>query len=405
MATIGGGLQLFDEFERSDGRSARYDEPRFAFLNRVRSPYWTCVRDLLELWFSHIPPETQADIRGRFRSSDDRQNGGALWELYVHESLRVEGFTLTPHPEMPGTARRPDFLAQRGDVSFYVEATVSSTSDDGAGSTRRVARMNEALNKILSPDFFLWVRMYEEGGSDPPVRSLRRDLEAWLATLDPDVVAEQMASAIGLAADAMPQYQWQQAGWRIGFRAFPVKAEHRGRSDHRPVGLTGPGRASYVDAITPVRRTLEDKASCYGDTDRPYLIAVLCEAEIITDDFDIEGALFGHEAVSFDPNTLETHSFRQQDGFWTGKGGARERVSGVLTARSILPWTVADIEPLMWHNPWAEHPIPPGLPWASVKADLTTGVVTRAKADRPAHERFGLPAEWPGPGDPFPDDA
>jgi hypothetical protein len=65
--------------------------------------------------------------------------------------------------------------------------------------------------------------------------------------------------------------------------------------------VTGPGRASFVDAITPLRVTLEDKAACYGQMDRAYLIAVLCEAEISTDDYDIEGALFGHEAVAFDP--------------------------------------------------------------------------------------------------------
>jgi hypothetical protein len=395
-------LRLFDEVVRTDARPAQHDEPRFAFLNRASSPYWERVRDALEHWFSRVPSECQADIRGRFRSSDDRHNMSALWEVYVHEALRVEGFTLTPHPDMPSTTRRPDFLAVRSDVSMYVEATVSSASNEDTASARRIARMNEALNKVRAPNFFLWLDMYKEGGADPPVGKLRRDLEAWLATFDPDKVASDLTSATGLVADVMPQYRWQQDGWDIGIRAVPVKSEARGRPDHRPVGVTGPGRAAIVDAITPLRTTLEDKATCYGEMDRPYLIAVVCEAEMHTDDYDIEGALYGQEAVSFDRETLEATHIRRPDGFWTGRQGVRGRVSGVLTVWNIRPWTVHQAEPCLWHNPWADYPIPSGLPWASVKVDAKAGLMERAEPARPARQRFGLTPDWPGPGDPFP---
>jgi hypothetical protein len=76
---------LFDATARSDATPARHDEERFAFLNRSASRYFGYVRELMEEWFSHVPAEAQADLRGALRA-DDRQSESAFWELYLHEA-------------------------------------------------------------------------------------------------------------------------------------------------------------------------------------------------------------------------------------------------------------------------------------------------------------------------------
>jgi hypothetical protein len=402
VAAITDQTRVFDRMERTDRRPAGFDEPWFDFLNRVDTPYWQRVRNLMDGWFRHLPEDAQGDVRGRFRSSDNGQHIGALWEMYLHESLLIEGFTLTPHLEMP-TGRRIDFLAQRRELSMYVEATVSLPSREATGADRRIAQVTEAMNSVRSPNFFLWLGHYNEGGASPSVRRLRHDLEAWLETLDPDSVAVDLASTSGLALDAMPTYRWRREGWDIEFRAMPIKADARGMSGHRPVGVSGPARAAYIDATGPLRSSLVDKATCYGDMDRPYLIAVACEAVISTDDFDIEGALFGQAAMTFDRVTLEATPIRHPDGLWTSAPRANNGVSGVLVARNIRAWTVAEAEPSLWHNPWANHPLPNGLPWASAQVEPIGGSIARADPSQPVHQRLGLKPGWPGPGDPFPD--
>ena len=39
------------------------------------------------------------------------------------------GFTVTIHPEVQGTRRRPDFLAERGDLWFFIEAIAGFDTD------------------------------------------------------------------------------------------------------------------------------------------------------------------------------------------------------------------------------------------------------------------------------------
>jgi hypothetical protein len=121
-------------------------------------------------------------------------------------------------------------------------------------------------------------------------------------------------------------------------------------------------------------------------------LSVITELSVYPDHLSnlrIEAALFGQDALAFDPVTLEATP------------------SGALIALTNRPWTIAQNEPTLRHNPWATHPlpIPPGLPWASVKVDAQTGHVDRYVSSCAAHARFGLEPEWPGPGDPFSGDA
>src|SRR3712207_8522149 len=54
---------------------------------------------------------------------------GAFFEVYLHECLRRMGYSVTCHPELEGTSRRPDFLAKKGGRSIFVEARSASASD------------------------------------------------------------------------------------------------------------------------------------------------------------------------------------------------------------------------------------------------------------------------------------
>ena len=107
MATQG----LFSVRERTDPRPSREGETRFEFLDRVAGPFWDRLRSLLEGWFAEYPATESLDLAQRFRSDDD-QHDAAWWELYLHRVLTATGHRLTPHPEVPNTTKRPDFLVE-----------------------------------------------------------------------------------------------------------------------------------------------------------------------------------------------------------------------------------------------------------------------------------------------------
>jgi hypothetical protein len=101
-----------------DGRE--HAEDSFSFLNRADGSVWRRIRDKLNDWYAALPDGDES-VRRRFRKADPRQHYAAWWELYMHALLRALGFDVTVHPDVPGTDGHPDFLAERGKESFYVE--------------------------------------------------------------------------------------------------------------------------------------------------------------------------------------------------------------------------------------------------------------------------------------------
>jgi hypothetical protein len=394
--------RIFDDIPRTDARPAAHSEKTFAFLNRVAGPFWDRTRTTMEEWFMRLPEGTHADIRGRVRSGDNLQFVSAYWEMYVHESLAREGFSLAAHPELPETTKRPDFLASSEDVTFYVEATVVGDSATEAAADHRRNMVYDTLDRLDSPNFILWLEIESEGPSSPSVRALRADLERWLRTLDAD---ELRALAEEQGFDALPTYEWEAEGWRISFRAWPKKPEARGTTGARPLGAFGPARAAFIDDVGAVRADLEEKAGRYGKPSKPFVIALAVESPFYKGEYAMAGALFGRAAVQFDPDTPDSRHIRHRDGLWRGPEGPRNtRVSAVVAARAVWPWSPTSHEPVTWHNPWSAIPLPDVLPWESTTVNLTDGLATRRAAARRAHEVLGLPDGWPGPEDPFPDD-
>jgi len=138
--------QLFDKHPRSEPDPRGYDEDAFTFLNRASGIVWERIRAELEVWYAAYPDET-GDLRARFRSRDHRQHYGAWWELYVLTLLSAVGFRVSTHPEIPGSSGRPDFLAVRGDDSFYVEAV---TVFSGFGASALRSALEPAILDIIN---------------------------------------------------------------------------------------------------------------------------------------------------------------------------------------------------------------------------------------------------------------
>jgi hypothetical protein len=389
---------VFDQGDRTDATHATYSESTFASLNRMAGPYWQRVRDLIEAWFERLCDDAKPDVAARLRSGDDRQFQAAFLELYCHETLLLLNYHVTCHPDV-GHGRHPDFLAESGGGSLVLEATVAARPDKEVAASRREAQVYDAINQVQSPDFFLYIDVKEAGQSPPSAARLRPRLEAWLKALDYDAIRQAADTGALFRSPEVPRFPWEDSGWRVEFLPIP-KHQARGKPGLRTIGIHAP-TVAFVDDCSPIRRAVIDKAAAYGQLDVPYVVAVGVH-EFMPDDLDVTNALFGREQVAvrtYEDGRLETFPSRAGDGAWIGRRGVQHRrVSGVLTALRLRPWTVTMTTPTLWHHPAAAHElVVRNAPWREVVVDRSTGQLSfREPAIRVAGF-FDLDDHWPGP--------
>jgi len=373
---------LFDDFTRTETRSAGNAEPHFTYLNTTARPMFAATRRRLERWFAEVPDTERNDLRRRFRSTDDIHHLAAFWELYLHEVMHRMGYGVACHPDVPGSSEHPDFLVSAPEGSFYLEATMAAGYEDRAGWHRRAEEVHDLLNRMNTPDFSVWSHVEHIGPQSPPVRRLRSELERWLSGLDADELL-RVQDSVGL--DALPTYRWQHQGWLATFTAHPRRPDLRGRPDFRPVGAHMIGGAGLRRDDVEIRNAVVQKARKYGDLDHPLVVALLGTSHFL-DDLDVMEALFGSEEYLLERLRGDQHQRRHPrtvDGALLGPSGSRrQKVSAVVVAMLLMPWNMDKVEPTAWINPFAARPLLASLPFEVVMADATTCVLTRAEPRR-----------------------
>jgi hypothetical protein len=391
-------MNLFDDLKREDPFPARPGEDSFTFLNRVDTPFWAKVRQLLEEWFGHYPADHAGELRNAFRSRLPGSHWGAWWELYLHELFLRLGYELEIHPTLPDSSKRPDFKLTRNESSLYLEAAAVFSGikpgEDGDGSAP--AWMLSAIETVQNPGFF--VRLLEVSGEGQQLKrsEVVDPIQEWLDGHDPDQVAEAYEQTTKL-----PELAFEQRGWSVALQALPVKAEARGRPDHRILGTT-PAQTGWVDDIDQLQSKLKVKAGRYGHPEIPMVTAILCLSPFM-ERLDIEQALFGREAivVSAKEDAPSGQLVRQRNGFWIrGDGPQNQRVSAVLTAVNLQPWTVTRMAPELWLNSWSNYELNEGWPFS--RASMTErGEIVHSESEPDLAQIFDLPTPWPG-DKPFP---
>jgi hypothetical protein len=325
---------------------------------------------------------------------------GAFWELYLHETLQRSGYEVSSHPEIAGTTRRPDFLARRQEDRIYVEGVVALPGTEREQAAEKVVeQIYDELNKLRSPNFFLSVDVDTVGEQAPPVRKIRTALEAWLASLDPDLLTQQIGA--GNLFINQQRWTWSDHAWTIIFTPLPKSKGSRGKPGLRPVGSTsslGDG-SLLVDDRRPIRQVLNKKVARYGSLDAPYVVAVLSRPEF-PDAKTIELVLFGEPGSQLDRKTRATVGL---DGLFFSEDA--KRVSAVVSATELATWKIATHKPTLWLNPLARTPLRAGaLPWRTMSWNDVEQAPVQTAGGADPRMFFDLPLDWPGPDEAFPRD-
>ena len=373
----------------------QYGESRFAFFNRSASLYFGHVRDLIENWVSHYPPEHRPGLVGSLRA-DNAQFESAFWELFLHEGYRRSGFQITIHPEIPGRSTRPDFLMQNDSNRFYLEAVSVGRDQRQIAEDQRLETVYRVLTDMRVTDFTIEMSHYGIGPRPLSTRRLRDALRSWLASLDPDQVAAHADASPFAGFASLPELQWDDDGWSLEFHAFPRIEASRGQP--RPaLGMQGPGEAFIVDNVTGIRRVLANKRGRYGTLDAPLVIAVQSHTEIPTRDYEVENALFGVSARRpTDPQRDPADLF--EDGLWFGGSGWRNAaIPQVIAVCDLNPSLVTRATPRLWSTLQPDVTMPAQPPWL---APMIIGAEARPGAATTIADHFALGDDWPGMRDP-----
>lgn len=387
-------MRLFDVSDRTDVDSKKHSENTFTFLNRSGKPEFERVRSFLETCFEHYPDEEKPELKSRFASSTEYDS--AQFELLLHELLLKLGYKIEIHPEIAGTNKRPDFLVERGELKFYLEAVLATdVSDEERANLIIRDKIYDAIDKAESSNFWLNLQSFRlVQGRQPVARHIKSFLNRELSQLDPDKLSVELEDKGGFSA--LPLLCFEDENITIVFQPIPKSPAKRGDKTVRNIGffpMEG-GISSTKDAI---RRSVLAKATRYGNLDLPFVVAVNSTSYWGTDIEDAQEALLGSEGVQV-LSPYETRRVRQPDGAFCGPGGPQNtRVSAVLVGYMSTS-TLASSHLELHHHPWAALQLPAeALPLSQYALRLDKeGQEEIQKVDgQSVGEVFGVSAPWP----------
>ncbi len=367
-------MNLFDDILRTHRRPATHTEDTFSFLNRSASPASERIRNLLESFFRRYPSSESAELKRKFETQFD----SAFFELYLHELLLRLGCEVAVHPTLKGIRAKPDFLARfRQGQEVILEAAIATdrTDKERAGDARLNALYDAINSKTISPNFFICLGPIPDRDAVPTPKKIRKFIKEKIAGLDPDVV--ERAVQIGCE---LPRWTYRdEGGFELEITPVPKSPESRGSSEIRPIGA-GPGEARWGDSRAALKKSIDYKATKYGELDKPFVIALNATSKWGAGRDVVVKALFGSK-----------ESGDKSDGVWNATRNTR--LSGVLVT-TVLPWSIHCAPLCLYHNSFAKRSCREN-PWKIPQAISQDSGMQWLEGSSSA-ELFELPKEWPG---------
>jgi hypothetical protein len=301
---------LFEEKDRFDFQYAEHGVSIFEFFDSNAENRVKIVRDVLNDWFSRYPDSHKADLKQGFKNNFYT----AMYELFIHELFIKQGFQLFPHPTIPNSTKRPDFLVVKDSIEFYIEATVlKGISEEESKKQNFHDNLISQLQKINSPN--CWLAIYSvkfKSDKQPATKTIKKAIEEKLAEIDPD----ELAAALSRNPIGFKKFNYEDDKVKIELAALPKSEEARGEKGIRPIGLQYSGVSITPAAAESdlIKESFKGKAIRYGKLDKPFLICINLDNIKFNLNHDVTWAFMG-------------------DGFFSSDTPKYTRTSGVFVTR------------------------------------------------------------------------
>jgi hypothetical protein len=328
-------MSIFSYFNRTDNGAKSRMQSSYDFLNESTWPIVSYFRELLDSWLNDFKDDKE--FISKFKSKDDKQHYGALFELLIHRILLNLNLQVVKHPEM-GNGKQPDFQIcdTSGFENMYVECTLSGDSFNNHTSNSKTASIEEIIDSLEYFDYWIGIDIKTHSDRSLPKRVLINWVERTANLIRNQTTLFQYWNA-----------DFKSGDWSIEFTFIP-KGDTKIK---RTLGFTH-GGVKMIDTAKPIRTALKDKVPTkYGITNEPYLICVNTSDQFVKEECCFE-AMFGQR----DMNKIS--NLKGGDGLLLKNNLPRNRgISAVITFINFDIFTLSNCKVVMWHNPYANHEI------------------------------------------------
>lgn len=343
---------LFDKKERTLQGPADYNADIYAYYNDSARLDVGCVRDQLEIWFAKYPQNEKEELKSRVKATFNP----AIFELFIFALFTELGYSLEIHPEIPGTTKRPDYFAKKGNDVFYIEVKfMTMLSQNEQSLERRKNAVLDAINKIDASNFLLKLEDISfKDSSQPSGKDIIRYFNREIANYSPDDYTERLLQH---GFYGMPEIIYEDDKIKITTKLLPKSPLHRG-TNSRSIGAH-PSVTQIGNDSEDIIGSLETKATRYGNLNAPYIIC-LNKQSVGLDLIEVQEALYGSLQISWsdNPNNREEKMEFTGNGFFGSKNNPKfTRVSGVYITNANTANLATTAEHAFRHNPFAKYPI------------------------------------------------
>lgn len=343
---------LFDKKERTLQGPADYNADIYAYYNDSARLDVGCVRDQLEIWFAKYPQNEKEELKSRVKATFHP----AIFELFIFALFTELGYSLEIHPEIPGTTKRPDYFAKKGNDVFYIEVKfMTMLSQNEQSLERRKNAVLDAINKIDASNFLLKLEdIAFKDSSQPSGKDIIRYFNREIANYSPDDYTERLLQH---GFDGMPEIIYEDDKIKITTKLLPKSPLHRG-TNSRSIGAH-PTVTQIGNDSEDIKGSLESKATRYGNLNAPYIIC-LNKQSVGLDLIEVQEALYGSLQISWSDNQNNRDEKMEftGNGFFGSKNNPKfTRVSGVYITNANTANLATTAEHAFRHNPFAKYPI------------------------------------------------
>ena len=377
-------MRLFDDKIREDLKPARHLDNLYVFFDRSGRESSKVIRELLNDWFYRFPQSEKLELKSRIKLDFS----STFYELFIHELFTKLGYKLTPHPTLVNSTDKPDFLAQKEDEEFYIEAKVASDITDKENSNNnRYNSLLDTINTTNSPDYFLSLKEVKfKKDVQPKGKKIVNFIEQELMNLPMEDYND-----INSETFEKPRIEFEDEILKLSICLIPKSDELRGKTGIRPIGIYNSNGPTWGGADDSIKSAFKKKAKKYGRLDKPFILCINALSEKQVDEIDVFNAFFGSEqfTLSNNPNDKAEKFSRAFDGLFLDKNGPKyTKVSGILVTKAYS--TNLENSPHWFiEHPFAKFPITLDLQKVVVKESKITTL-----AGRSIKEVLNIPEGW-----------
>jgi hypothetical protein len=378
---------LFDKFDRTDVGLHLPHETYFSYINRSGRKWASIVREIMERWLEIYPEKDKKQIVAELRSKNENKFRGAFFELYIYQLLNKLGAIITVHPKLPNLLVKPDFLVKFGNDKFYLELTVIGKADTRLSEDKLIANFLEAINsakEFLNSPYRLCVETKGKPNKAESTAKTVRELRKWLENLDKDKLNDSSTRR----EEITKTFTFEN--WSISFTVLSFYLQES--SGNRIIAAKFDDISYHT--VEGIRNALCKKYHYYRKLDKPLILAISITSFWQVDQFTISSVLFGKQGFKINIGNDHWEPYIENDGFWTKKDHAHERLSALLVIGELDPSSMIKRDLEIFHNPFTTYPVLDS-PLNKLSHRIVSNSALEFIEGIPIPELLDLPKEWP----------